>query len=258
MGYQQFKSSLATIMYDDEIVGRNCEKLFHRDWLQANSHCALVERGKAVMFEYRGTDLVFKQYHRGGLAGRLVEKSYLYSRLPNTRVWREFNMLRAMRAMGLPVPRPVAARCVSVPPLGYRGALITERVPDSRTLTDALCDKPLANSLWWQLGSLIARFHRRNVYHADLNANNILLTGSDEFYLIDFDKGAIRSPLSRQDAEANVTRLRRSLDKLQGRNPVFHFTDENWRALQRGYEGDGQDGGENEGSKSILRSQASG
>lgn len=235
MGYRQFKSKLARVIYDDEIVGANCEKLFHREWLEANSHCAQVERGKAVMFEYRGVELVFKQYHRGGLAGRLVEKSYLYSRLPNTRIWREFNMLRDMRNMGLPVPRPVAARCVSVPPLAYRGALITERVADSKTLTEALCENPLENTLWEKLGTLIARFHQHNIFHADLNASNILLTGSGQFYLIDFDKGVIRDSLSRQDAEANVARLRRSLDKLQGRHSTFYFTEENWQALEAAY-----------------------
>ncbi|MBB5211122.1 3-deoxy-D-manno-octulosonic acid kinase [Microbulbifer hydrolyticus] len=235
MGYRQFKSGRARLIYDDEIVGADCEKLFHREWLQANSHCALVERGKAVMFEYNGVELVFKQYHRGGLAGRLVEKSYLYSRLPNTRVWREFNMLREMRELGLPVPRPVAARCVSVPPLAYRGAMITERVADSKTLTEVLCEKTLDNASWEKLGGLIAHFHAKNVYHADLNANNILLTGSGDFYLIDFDKGVMRKALSRQDALSNVARLRRSLDKLQGRLSPFHFSSDNWQALERGY-----------------------
>lgn len=235
MGYRQFRSKLARVIYDDDVVGADCEKLFHCDWLEANSLCALVERGKAVMFAYRGRELVFKQYHRGGLVGRLVEKSYLYSRLPNTRVWREFNMLRAMRELGLPVPRPVAARCVSVPPLAYRGALITERVPDSRTLTETLCERPVDNAGWSRLGKLIARFHHKNVYHADLNASNILLTGSGDFYLIDFDKGAIRASLSRKEADANVARLRRSLNKLQKRHPVFHFAEDNWQALESAY-----------------------
>lgn len=235
MGYRQFKSKLAQVIYDDKVVDAGCEKLFHCDWHKANSECALVERGKAVMFKYRGVELVFKQYHRGGLAGRLVEKSYLYSRLPNTRVWREFNMLRAMRELGLPVPRPVAARCVSVPPLAYRGALITERVPDSRTLTEILCDRSLENAEWAKLGVLIARFHQKNVYHADLNASNVLLTDSGDFYLIDFDKGSIRGSLSRQDADANVARLRRSLDKLQKRHSDFHFSEDNWQALEGAY-----------------------
>ena len=239
VGYQQFTHKRATVIYDDEMVGADCEKLFRPVWLAANSRCAQVERGKAVMFEYRGHQLVFKQYHRGGLAGRVVEKSYLFSRLPNTRVWREFNMLREMRALGLPVPRPVAARCVSLPPLAYRGALITERVADSRTLAEALCEESLDEGLWQSLGEVIARFHQHNVYHADLNVHNILLaestSGDPSWYLIDFDKGSIRDALSRQDADGNVTRLRRSLDKELGRLPGFRFSEQGWQALEAAY-----------------------
>ncbi|MCA0892694.1 3-deoxy-D-manno-octulosonic acid kinase [Microbulbifer agarilyticus] len=239
MGYQQFTHKRATVIYDDEMLGDDCEKLFRADWLAANCGSAEVERGKAVMFSYAGHDLVFKQYHRGGLAGRVVEKSYLYSRLPNTRVWREFHMLREMRDLGLPVPRPVAARCVSVPPLAYRGALITERVPNSETLAQVLCKGPMDEPLWQSLGQLIARFHQQNVYHADLNVHNILLAGADgrepSWYLIDFDKGAIRNPLSRQDADSNVARLRRSLDKELGRLPGFQFSEQDWQALEGAY-----------------------
>ncbi|GAB2509654.1 3-deoxy-D-manno-octulosonic acid kinase [Microbulbifer agarilyticus] len=246
MGYQQFTHKRATVIYDDEMLGADCEKLFRSDWLAANCGSAQVERGKAVMFSHAGHDLVFKQYHRGGLAGRVVEKSYLYSRLPNTRVWREFHMLREMRDLGLPVPRPVAARCVSVPPLAYRGALITERVPDSETLAQVLCKGPMVEALWQSLGRLIARFHQQNVYHADLNVHNILLSDADAerpcWYLIDFDKGAIRNPLSRQDAEGNVARLRRSLDKELGRLPGFQFREQDWLALEAEYRNARSDG----------------
>nr|WP_010131769.1 3-deoxy-D-manno-octulosonic acid kinase [Microbulbifer agarilyticus] len=258
MGYQQFTHKRATVIYDDEVLDADCEKLFRSDWLAANCGSAQVERGKAVMFSHAGHDLVFKQYHRGGLAGRVVEKSYLYSRLHNTRVWREFHMLREMRDLGLPVPRPVAARCVSVPPLAYRGALITERVPDSATLAQVLCKAPMEASLWQALGQQIAHFHQQNVYHADLNAHNILLSGADgggdgsgdgkkpRWYLIDFDKGAIRSPLSRQDAEGNVARLRRSLDKELGRLPGFQFREQDWQALQDAYRTARAEQGQNE------------
>ncbi len=234
VGYQQFTRKRVSIIFDDALVGADCEKLFRPDWLAQASGGRQVQRGTAIMFEYNGLELVFKQYHRGGLAGRVVKKTYLHSPLADTRMWREFNMLREMRALGLPVPRPVAARCVSLPPLAYRGALITERVADSRTLAEALCQGPLDEGLWEALGGLIARFHRHNVYHADLNVHNILLTGAD-WYLIDFDKGAIRSPLSRQDADGNVSRLRRSLDKEMGRLPGFQFTEDNWRRLLSAY-----------------------
>lgn len=236
MGHREFKNKLATIIYDDELVDADCEKLFQDEWLQAHSSSSSQVRGTAVMYEYCGLELVFKQYRRGGLIGRLIEKTYCYSNLKNTRMWREFHILHAMRHLGLPVPRPVAACCAVLPPLAYRGAVITERVPDSKNLTEILCDHALDNELWEKLGALIAHFHKSNVYHADLNASNILLTSSGEYYLVDFDKGVIRTPLSQQDADSNVSRLRRSLDKLQGRHPCFYFSEENWQALTTAYQ----------------------
>ena len=236
MGHREFRSGLATVIYDDEMVGTDCEKLFHDDWLKENTGCTSLQRGTAVMFEYRGLGLVFKRYHRGGLIGRIIAKTYRYRRLKNTRVWREFHMLHAMRELDLPVPRPIAAHCLGVPPLVYRCAVITERVPDSQNFTEILCESALDKEQWEKLGALIAHFHNLNVFHADLNASNILLTGSGEFYLVDFDKGAICTPLSRQNAEANVSRLRRSLDKLQGIHPSFHFSEENWQALTSAYQ----------------------
>ena len=81
MGHREFRSGLATVIYDDEMVGTDCEKLFHDDWLKENTGCTSLQRGTAVMFEYRGLGLVFKRYHRGGLIGRIIAKTYRYRRL---------------------------------------------------------------------------------------------------------------------------------------------------------------------------------
>ncbi|WP_159270319.1 3-deoxy-D-manno-octulosonic acid kinase [Zhongshania aliphaticivorans] len=234
--HRLFKSGLATVIYDDELVDANCGKLFQLEWLHANSGGQKLERGTAVMFQYGGLELVFKQYHRGGLIGRWIAKTYRYCRLKNTRVWREFHMLDATHKLGLPVPRPVAACCTGITPIAYRGAVITERVPGSKNLTEILCEQPLSNELWGKLGTLIARFHTLNVFHADLNTSNILLADKEKFYLVDFDKGEVRTPLSRKDAESNVARLHRSLNKLQGRHPAFCFSEDNWQALTSAYQ----------------------
>jgi 3-deoxy-D-manno-octulosonic acid kinase len=58
----------------------------------------------------------------------------------------------------------------------------------------------------------VARFHRAGVWHADLNAHNVLVT-ADGLYLIDFDRGRMRIP-SPAWQQANLQRLRRSLLKL--------------------------------------------
>jgi len=235
VGYTQLQRGNAWFCYDDELLDQDCGSLFDSEWLQAHGCGCMSERGKALMFEHRGLEMVFKCYRRGGMIGRFVEKSYLFDRLENTRMWREFQLLREMRDMGLPVPRPVAARCVRGSSLAYSGELITEKIADSKTLAETLCLAPLNDETWTRLGKLISRFHQRNVYHADLNANNILLTSCGQIYLIDFDKSEIRSRLRGRDAGANVRRLRRSLLKLQGKVPVFHFSMRNWQSLENGY-----------------------
>jgi len=43
------------------------------------------------------------------------------------------------------------------------------------------------------VGTAIARCHRHNAHHADLNANNILLDREREPWLIDWDRGRIEA-----------------------------------------------------------------
>src|SRR5690606_9287058 len=130
--------------------------------------------------------------------------------------------LQELWQLALPVPQPVAARCEKIAPFLYRGDLITRRIPAARTLAETLRDQPLAEELWSALGATLARFHRHGVYHADLNANNILLDDSGHFYLLDFDRGEQRRPETAWQRN-NLDRLLRSLHKLQRLHNVFHF-----------------------------------
>lgn len=222
------------IIYDGDLIGPDCENLFAEDSPERKNTGSL-ERGRAILFHYQGLDLVLKRYHRGGLVGRLVKRSYLYRRLDETRMWQEFNLLARMRAMGLPVPRPVAAHCEKLSSLAYGGELISEKIPAAQPLSEVLIRTLLPAGSWRRVGATIASFHRRQVYHADLNASNILLTANDRVFLVDFDKSEIRAKLSKEAAGANLKRLHRSLCKLRGKLSVFHFAGDDWRALESGY-----------------------
>lgn len=197
-------------------------------------------RGTAVVFHYDGLELVRRHYQRGGLVRHLSRDLYWGRTLATTRMWREFHLLRELWQLGLPVPQAVAARCRRTGPVWYSGDLITQRIPESRTLAEHLRDHPLSDSLWEKLGTVLAAFHRAGVYHADLNANNILLNTADSFYLIDFDKGERRSPdpawqHNSSWQQSNLARLQRSLCKLQRLNTHFHYSPSVWRALETGY-----------------------
>ena len=84
------------------------------------------------------------------------------------------------------------------------------------------------------MGDCIARFHQQHVYHADLNANNILFDESGRVYLIDFDRGAIKK--HGRWKQANLQRLQRSLFKLQQHHQTFYFSEQNWVDLITAYE----------------------
>lgn len=166
-------------------------------------------RGRAYFLDGGDTEWVLRHFRRGGLVGRLVHDRYLFTGVNRSRPFREARLLARLADSGLPVPRPVAAR-VAVDLPFYRGDLISERVPGeplSRWLKRDETDAALFRSV----GRVVRRFHEHGVFHADLNAHNILVS-EGEIHLIDFDRGGIRRPGRWQ--QANMVRLTRSLHKL--------------------------------------------
>ena len=114
------------------------------------------------------------------------------------------------------------------------------RLTGTITLSEQLTRQALPREEWARLGRLLRRFHREGVFHADLNANNILLDAKGGLFLIDFDRGRLRPPDPKWQ-QANLARLRRSLDKLQARAPQYYFSEADWQALIEAYGSDGPD-----------------
>ncbi len=177
-------------------------------------------------------DWVLRHYWRGGLMEKFSKDKYLFTGMDNTRAIAELALLEKLHSEGLPVPRPVGAR-VRRHALWYSADILIERMPGCRDLLAWLEQGPISEADWKALGSCIARFHRRGVYHADLNAKNIL-KGPEGFALIDFDRGEIRTPTDNWQ-QANLSRLRRSFDKEKGKLPSLAFDDACWQWLLSGY-----------------------
>lgn len=205
--------------------------LFER---QSDSQENRLGRGTAFIFQHGDMTLVRRHYQRGGLVRHFIRDVYFGWDLHQTRVWKEFQLLMELQARNLPVPTPIAARFQRVSPISYRADLVTEFVPESRTLAQALQKAPLSQNLWQALGHQLKQFHQHGVYHADLNANNILLAEQQRFFLIDFDKGDRRKPDASWQQD-NLQRLRRSLDKLALRYDSFYFQEADWQQLLTGY-----------------------
>jgi len=237
--FLQTKQGADSFLWNLQVLPAADPALFstQKEPLQENT----LGRGTVVMFRYGDLELVRRHYQRGGLVRHISRDIYIGNTLAHTRMWQEFHLLRELCELGLPVPQPVAARCTRIAPFFHRGDLITRRIPASRTLAEHLRKRPLSETLWRQLGKVLADFHRAGVYHADLNANNILLDAQDHFYLLDFDKGERRAP-DPSWQQANLQRLQRSLLKSKGLHPVFHFSGSDWSALHAGYREAGENG----------------
>ena len=214
------------------------QRLFSNSWLLDHNYVANAPsagRGASLFLDINGADLVLRHYRRGGLARKVSEARYLWFGLSRTRAWREFAVLQAMEKKALPSPKPYACQ---VAHLGrsYTASLITYYL-QGRTLAEYVCNAELSTELstdaWQRVGRCIRDFHAHGVFHADLNAHNILLH-EGQVYLIDFDRAVIDPAISPDRLRKNVSRLQRSLEKIGGSGPTS-YNESCWVALEQGY-----------------------
>lgn len=212
--------------------GRVTRDWFDPDfWKSAAQPVSSGGRGGAWFINADDCRLVLREYRRGGLAARLAEKAYAFTREQSVRSFSEFRLLNRLEAMGLPVPRAVAAWYRKLSPLHYQAAIIIERLDDTVPLAELIDD--LHDSGWYRLGQIIRRFHDAGVRHADLNCFNVLVR-DEHFYLIDFDKGEVMSPgTSPSWKHANLERFARSLRKVASETAQQRV----WKPFKNGYNG---------------------
>lgn len=189
-------------------------------------------RGQAHLIQAGGQALVLRHYRRGGWIARLSPDRYARTSVANSRAMREYALLRLMRSWNLPVPQPVAARHWSHGWL-YSADILVAMIPDTRNVAQMLSQERPPAQAWHRLGSAIRQLHDHQVFHSDLNCHNLLLDGSGQAWIVDFDKCALR-PGDTWKPE-NLARLLRSLRKELGRLPVFHWHEADWEHLLQGY-----------------------
>ena len=191
-------------------------------------------RGGVAIIESPVGECVLRHYRRGGLVQALLGDRYLWLGAERSRPFREFRLLVEIARLDLPGPRVVAAR-YRRQGLLYRADLITHRIAGARTLAECLAGGDLGSELAAEVGAVVGRFHRAGIWHADLNAHNVLVSPAG-LHLIDFDRGRQRAPAPGWRRE-NLQRLRRSLLKL-GAAAVGEqaFEREIWQPLLHGHE----------------------
>lgn len=177
--------------------------------------------------------MALRHYYRGGLIGKLVTDKYWFSGLKNTRAYREYQLLIELEKRQLPACRVVAANVVKSG-LSYRADLLMKMVEGGQDLVALLTKSPMSDELWQEIGKTLAIFHKNDVYHADLNAHNILMNKDNKAWLIDFDRGEIRQQRG-QWCQDNLDRLLRSFNKELNQLPQFYFEQDNWKTLMAAY-----------------------
>lgn len=170
-----------------------------------------------------GVQGVLRHYRRGGLIAKLVNDRYFWTGARRTRSWSEYEVLLYLSKKLNCVPAPVAARFQRTV-LCYKAAIIVERIADTQPLADLLTTaSPSA------VAAAILAVHNAGVWHADLNAYNVLLNQNGQVWIIDFDR-ARRITLSSKQRQNNLYRLRRSLIKVHGERGLAW-----WLELNRAY-----------------------
>jgi 3-deoxy-D-manno-octulosonic acid kinase len=222
------------MLYDASRVDQPGAAIFAREYWRERGSVVESSGGRGTVAFLRDDTRrwVLRHYRRGGLIARLSADGYLWLGEERVRSFREWRLLRRLADWRLPVPVPVAAR-YERSGLTYRADLITEELPTRLTLAQALQAAPLDAARWRAIGTCIGQFHARRVQHADLNAHNVLLGEAGAVYVLDFDRGRIRT---RGGWERSVLqRLRRSLLKVTQGLPAGRWGEQQWKWFIEGH-----------------------
>ena len=226
------RSGSTTIWHDPQWLPAGDDALFEAPANGATTLATGSGRGQARRIQLHARDVVLRHYRRGGLVAKFNPDRYPRTAARSSRAMQEFSLLRVMRARGLPVPAPVAARQV----LAGRHCtadIIVAMIPGTRNVVQRLVSGALTPLEWKAVGQAIRQLHDAQIYHSDLNAHNLLLDNRGKAWIVDFDKCETRCGEAWK--ALNLQRLQRSLRKELGRLPGFHWQDSDWAHLQAGY-----------------------
>jgi len=224
------------ILYDKAIINQiSAERFTPEGWLHAEVLTGSLGsggRGNTMFVGNVPRQFVLRHYRRGGLLGKLVRDTYIFSGEDLTRSFMEWRLLDKLAANNMNVPRPAAARFCRHGTF-YTADLITVRIPDVVSLSQYIAAEDRDEAFWQSVGAAIWKFHEAGVYHADMNAYNVQVDKDGDIWMLDFDKGALKSPGPWQ--QETLSRLHRSLRKVLDLDPRLHFRAANWEQLLQGY-----------------------
>lgn len=223
---ETLSSNNQVIWFDESLISPQMVKQAFKVeyWQQQNKMIgSATGRGTTWFVELPSMQAALRHYRRGGLFGKLVEDSYIYTGDESTRSYQEFELLTRLKESGVNVPRPIAARVVKNG-LIYTADLLSEKVPNARDLVAVLQEYALPKEMYQKIGVEVRKMHAAQVNHTDLNIHNILIDEQGKVWIIDFDKCFQKQGESwKQD---NWNRLLRSFKKEQIKRNIHWSVDE--------------------------------
>ena len=230
------KTANGAILYDKAIINQISDERFTAEgWPHAERLTGSLRsagRGSTMYVGNVPRQFVLRHYRRGGLVGKLVRDTYVFSGADKTRCFREWRLLDKLATNNMRVPRPAAARYVKWGTF-YTADIITVRIPDIVPLSQYIADHDPGERFWAGCGEAIYEFHAAGVYHADMNAYNVQIDKDGLLWLLDFDKGGLRAAGRWQ--QETLSRLHRSLMEVVDLDPRLRFRSGNWEQLLEGY-----------------------
>jgi len=154
--------------------------------------------------------VVLKQYHRGGLLGKINSSYYL--RFSMNRPAHEYRLLEFVRSNQIEAPKPLA--WLTKGKLFYQGWLLMEEIKYKYSLADCHTLSPEeVSSVLGSFSVLVEKLIRARIYHVDLHPGNVLVDANGKVSLIDFDKACIFSGPANILRDKYLCRWRRAVIK---------------------------------------------
>lgn len=130
---------------------------------------------------------VFKNYFRGGILGLFNKRVYLNFK-NNIRPLNEIMFLSEVKKLNIPVPEPIAAYYSGN--FFYKGGIVTEYINSPYTLAQfCIENEKQGEKLYFEkFIPVYEKMIEHKIYHRDLHPGNIVVSGNEDIYIIDFDK----------------------------------------------------------------------
>lgn len=200
---------------------------------------SIPEKGSRKGGPGAGERWAVRHFSRGGrVLPSLLGDRFL--KLGTPRPFHELRVSEGARSRGIPTPRIMAAAIYHTS-LFYRADLVTEYVPHSTDLVDALFDtrrKGVGGALerleaLKVAGALLRALGEAGLRHGDLHAGNILVQWEGTVprsHILDLDRSQLLPEGSRASVGPMLNRLKRSLRKWEGRTGL-RLTEREWATL---------------------------